>query len=100
MPTVVTTVTVAPGATAEIGVQDQAGVALAPDTITWVIDPSLTGVTVAPNADGVGFDFAVAAGTADETGNVTATYTPNGVTGALAFTVAISVTGLQFVTLP
>jgi len=103
MPTIVTSVSVGPSATVEIGVEDQAGNALMPDTITWVIDPALTGVTVAPNADGVGFDFTAAAGTPDQAGNATATHTASGVTGALAITVVagvVTVTALQFVTLP
>jgi hypothetical protein len=103
MPTVVTSETIAAGATVEIGVENQDGTAIVPADITWALDPALTGVTVAPNADGVGFDFSAAAGTADQTGPATATYTPNGVTGAFTITVtagAITVTALQFVTLP
>lgn len=102
MPTIVTSITLAPGSAkpVEIGVQDQAGNAILPGDITWALDSSLTGVTVVSNADGAGFDFAAAAGTHDEVGKATATFTLNGVTGTLDVTVAVSVSALQFVTLP
>lgn len=102
MPTIVTSITLAPGSAkpVEIGVQDQAGNAIMPGDITWALDAALSGVTVVSNPDGVGFDFAAAAGTADEAGKATATFTLNGVTGVLNVAVMVSVSALQFVTLP
>lgn len=101
MPTPVTTIKLEPGApSAEIGVQDQAGNPLAPGDISWALDPALSGVTVMPNPDGVGFDFLAAPDAKNQAGLAVATYTVNGVSGSLGVEVVVVVTGLQFAELP
>ena len=103
MPTIVTSITLVPGAAKpiEIGVQDQSDDALLPGDISWTLSPGLAGVVIASDPDGAGFDFSAPAGMADATGTATAAYTLNGVTVSAALNVSVveAVTSLQFVTL-
>jgi hypothetical protein len=96
--TPITSGVVTPGSSAplHITVWDQTTLnEIPPGDVTWVLDPSLSAVVVAP--DSVGFNFSAPAGTPDATGNATATYTlASGVMGVLALAVQITVTGLTF----
>lgn len=82
-------------AAVHVTVADQNLNPLPPADVTWVLDTSLAGVTFL--ADATGFNFTAAVGTAAETGNATATYTVNGVTGMLPIVVSVAaVTSLTF----
>lgn len=77
-----------------IVVYDQDENPLSPSDITWSA-PQLTEVIITPNA--TGFFFTAMANAAAQSGTATATYTVNGVTGALSVNVVIApVTALQF----
>jgi hypothetical protein len=103
MPTIVTGITLTPGASTpvEIGVQDQSGDALLPGDISWVLSSPVSAVVIASDADGKGFDFTAPSGMSDASGTATATFALNGVSVSAVLNVSVveAVTALQFVTL-
>ena len=90
----ITQITLDPGASpVHVTVTDQAGNPINPADLTWTGTPS--GITV--STDATGFNFEAAAGTANSPAvEMTATYTPNGISGQFGCVIQLTVVSLQF----